>query len=265
MGNDTLTARSNGQIIDQTWYNVIRSALNQDFLPRNSSGIVTDQSGSLGSATYSWLNQYLQKLRLMNGANSVDLIAPSLSGSYQITVPASAPGSTLPISMNSSGVLSTGQIVNAQIANNAITQVKKEIRPSSATSVGSGGYMLSSSCGSFTSASTSYVDVSFLTGVIVTNGNPVWVGLVADGSAVAGAGVGNVSGCQISIVRDSTTIAEYNIQPSSASTNLLVPVSSVFTLDTGASAASHTYKIQAKGIGGDTVIIGNAKLLIYEL
>jgi len=54
-------------------------------------------------------------------AEGVTLKSPSgLALSYDITMPTGTPGSTLPLLMASNGDLSTGQIVNAQLAANAV-------------------------------------------------------------------------------------------------------------------------------------------------
>jgi len=58
MGSDSIIARANGQTIDETWFNILRSVLGVDFLPRNSAGVITSSTGSLGSDTYRWLNAY---------------------------------------------------------------------------------------------------------------------------------------------------------------------------------------------------------------
>ena len=60
MGSDTLPARANGQTIDQTWFNILQSILTADNYPRNTSGIVTNEAGSLGSKTYQWLKAYIK-------------------------------------------------------------------------------------------------------------------------------------------------------------------------------------------------------------
>jgi len=59
MGSDTLTSRTNGETIDQTWFNVPRAAMIGDWLPRNASGSVESIAGNLGSDTYRWHNAYI--------------------------------------------------------------------------------------------------------------------------------------------------------------------------------------------------------------
>lgn len=59
MATDTIPARSNGQTIDENWFNLLRTVLGVDHVPRNSSGVATAVGGSLGSATYPWLKLFL--------------------------------------------------------------------------------------------------------------------------------------------------------------------------------------------------------------
>ena len=53
MGTNTLSDRTNGQIIDEAFFNDIHSAANGDFVGRNSSGVATSGQ-ALGTATYPW-------------------------------------------------------------------------------------------------------------------------------------------------------------------------------------------------------------------
>lgn len=54
MSLEKLPARSNGQNIDETWFNLIKRILGGVIAPRNTDGEVTARAGSLGSATYRW-------------------------------------------------------------------------------------------------------------------------------------------------------------------------------------------------------------------
>lgn len=71
MGTNTIAAAVAGAIIKAANHNAIRGALNEDFFPRNSSGVVTTGAGSLGSATYKWLNLYLSKIFV--GSNNIEI------------------------------------------------------------------------------------------------------------------------------------------------------------------------------------------------
>jgi hypothetical protein len=124
MATDTLSARSNGQTIDETWYNVIRSALGTDFDPRNSSGVAIDGAGTLGTNTLRWLNAYLMAMKLMNGTKGINFLAPAgLAADYSMTFPGALPtaGLTRPIRISDSGIITFGQIGAGEIANGVVT------------------------------------------------------------------------------------------------------------------------------------------------
>ena len=55
MGIDTIASRADATTIVATWFNVIRSALNGDLVPRDSTGTATARAGSLGTETYPFL------------------------------------------------------------------------------------------------------------------------------------------------------------------------------------------------------------------
>lgn len=54
MGANTLSTKSDGNIISSDDVNQYKTALNGDVVPRNSSGVATTAGGSLGSSTYKW-------------------------------------------------------------------------------------------------------------------------------------------------------------------------------------------------------------------
>ena len=69
MGENTLATRSN-TTITADWFNDIKTALDVDHVPRNASGVATDQAGSLGTSALTWLNAYVQNLFV--GGNQID-------------------------------------------------------------------------------------------------------------------------------------------------------------------------------------------------
>lgn len=107
MGLGTIPARTNGQTIADTWFNVIRTALGGDVVPRDSNGVVGDLSGSLGTTSYTWLYAYLQKIyfKASTSGNYATLKAiSSLAANLDFTLPATLPGSgTSAMSIDSTG------------------------------------------------------------------------------------------------------------------------------------------------------------------
>ena len=66
MGTNTLTERSDGQVITQDWFNDFNQAVRLDWLPRNASNVVTNQGGSIGSNSFNWLSVYAKNYFLDN-------------------------------------------------------------------------------------------------------------------------------------------------------------------------------------------------------
>lgn len=71
MGLITIPAAVAGAIIKAANHNAIRTALTEDFVPRTTAGNVLMEAGSLGSATYRWLNLYATKLFV--GSNNMEI------------------------------------------------------------------------------------------------------------------------------------------------------------------------------------------------
>ena len=152
--------------------------------------------------------------------------------------------------------------------------------PISGSTVGVGGYGLSSSCGIFTTTSATFVDVTNLSVTIKTRGRPVIIQLVQDGSAATESDSGyigavnstsNEAQAYIKILRDSTAICMQLFESmgitSSTNTTLKIPVGSVLIYDFPA-AGTYTYKMQTrKGAvtGSFSSQFNNVKLLVREL
>ena len=63
MGTNNLTDKACGGIIDETYFNDIHEALEEDFVGRNSSG-VPEADQNLGTSLYPWGTAYLENLNL---------------------------------------------------------------------------------------------------------------------------------------------------------------------------------------------------------
>lgn len=143
------------------------------------------------------------------------------------------------------------------------------------TSLAALGQQVSNSSGSYTTTSTSLVDVTNLTVTITTTGRPVFIGLVADGTAndsylgVNGAGASDVWQGFFYILEGATNICRFAMSfqaetASAANNSVNVPLSSLFHIYVP-SAGTYTYKVQAKVIAGTVANIAFSKLIAYEL
>ncbi len=162
----------------------------------------------------------------------------------------------------SSGVISVKNqgITATQIANNTITRAQE-------AAVGQG---VSSSSGNFSNSSGSYVDVTNLSVTITTTGRPVMIMFQAASQGYIGAAAtspNNELEFLYKILRDSTNICEGLIEFSSSSASspiINIPPGGMNCLDVGASASSHTYKLQILAAEG-LVSIHNIVMSVYEL
>lgn len=159
-------------------------------------------------------------------------------------------------------------VVTSRIADGAVTQVKRVAL----------GQQLSSSSGSFTTLSTSFVDVTNLSVTITTTGRPVWVGLVPDASggtntcSVGASSSPSASGsvpAAFKILRGATDIGQYFLTSVSADPSaktLAMPCGAINTVDVVA-AGTYTYKFQALSGTGTPVfaVVAYSKLIAFEL
>lgn len=75
MGIGNLTERGN-TIIRADWFNQLRAALLGDLVPRNASGVPTDQGGSLGTVDYEW--EAVRAARLI--IDGVEVLSSAFAG-----------------------------------------------------------------------------------------------------------------------------------------------------------------------------------------
>ncbi len=244
MGLGTLPDRADGQIINDTWYNVVKTALTVDFLSRDISGVVTDAAGNLGSLTYAWADAFLQRLRLRANGHLVNLIPPGgLAADYTLTLPVALPAQNVRLAVDNTGAMFM-----------------------------SGAFQTSASSGAFVSASASYADVTNLSVTITSGGRPIMVMLIPDGSGnqsyVASAASGNGATAQFlcQILRGATVLSQLipQISTSGASdSNCKFPPGVISFLDPVA-AGTYTYKLQAKD-GVTHSLVNYCQLIAFEI
>lgn len=225
-----------------------------------------------------------------NVANSkfLTLAPPSaMAANFTLTLP-SLPAATNIMTLDTSGnIAATLNVDNTslQISGNAIgiknfgvSQQAIANRLTGST-VGIGGVAISSSCGNFSTSSSSPVNVTNLSVTITTNGNPVQLKLIYDGSGGTNAGIvgafvnasasGNVAKVYLlngATVIDQTLVALSYVPSSAISGNydITLPSSSVSHMDFPA-AGTYTYKVQISGDGVSTAFLTFSKLVAYEI
>lgn len=138
------------------------------------------------------------------------------------------------------------------------------------------GQQVSSSTTTFSTASTSYVDVTNATVTITTTGRPVMIGLTADGStndsflmAISSNTGTALPDINFKLLEGSTTIGVYQLRSTAyafvSGGNTMWPVSSIVHFYVPA-AGTYTYKLQAKGNNAvSSAYVSYAKLYAYEL
>lgn len=253
-----------------------------------SSGSVAGAAGNItglsspASVTFS-TNKYIFKdtansfakmecadLRLFEDSSSaisnyVALISPaSLASTYTLTMPAALPASTEYMAVSSAGAVST-------VTSNELVET---VTRSTGATVGSLGVAISSAdSGSFSTTSTSAVDVTNLTVTITTSGRPVMIGLMgttSTGYISVNTSTQNFASGVIEVVRDTTTISSTFLRSvadpaSTPQVRLDVPCGSIMALD-AVSAGTYTYKIQAyTPFSSTTLAVVECLLFAYEL
>lgn len=194
----------------------------------------------------------------------------TLDASGLMTAPWAVDGSTIVVSSSTVKVPASG-ITSTELATGSVTQTKLPNRALSTGPVAVGGIGVSSSSGSFSTGSTSYVDVTNLAITITTSGRPVWIGLKSEPFAANAAITYNRASvgpgaAKITIARDGTVLYAQTLENSGAGTNTFtgIPVSALNAVDVPA-AGTYAYKIQVLVLNsGDFISVLNAELVVYE-
>jgi hypothetical protein len=258
MGLGTIPARTNGQTINETWFNILRTALGVDLVPRDTDGFVTPNGGDLGDSTNYWKHIYAAALKLRaNGFYSTIEPHASLAADFTMKLPAANPVSGSKMLF----IDSTGQLaVNVAPDNSSLEVSGNDLR------VKAGGitdamraarnYTVSATTStSATAGSASYTDGQSVS--ITTIGRPVLL-LVTSGSGTDGetgrisststGGTQNSTRVDVKILRGATGVALWELETTNTgvlnSTAAHAPAS-LIGLDTP-SAGTYTYKVQIR-------------------
>ncbi len=177
--------------------------------------------------------------------NYILIQAPStLASGYAITMPA------VPASSSFVTISSTGDLAASVATANGITRAN----------LAAVGQQVSASSGTFSTASSTFVDILNQTVTITTSGRPVQYFLQSDGSANATAFVGSPGDVWVArVLRDAVEVGTFYMQPTAS-----MPASVVLGLDTP-TGGTYTYKVQIKVTSGGGVACQYMKLVAYEL
>lgn len=193
-------------------------------------------------------------------SNGLTLSPPAaMASNYTLTLP-TVPGSTSFVTLDGTGTIAAGPATANGITRSNLAAV---------------GQVISSTCGTFTTTSTTDVDVTGLQVTITTTGRPVVLMLIPNSTsselyAFQTVSAGQITiGFYVSIVRDGSTLNSQNIELGLNTGNAQrfgVPLTSISLFDPVA-AGTYTYKIQVRSnvIGGTTVRVRDANLVAYEL
>lgn len=226
--------------------NKLRTVLDGNWGPRNTSGELADAFANLGAFNARFLTSAFRKIFFGTSTDNFS------------------------IEEDSSDII---------IKRNGAEYLKMDGNRGTISTAGAdpGAYGISrsSSSGSYSTTSTSYADVTNLECDLTTVGRPVF-GYLTAGSSLGYIQVSRTTATDmtrgfIQILRGSTVIAEHRIgfqveQNGSGDKRLHVPPGTISFFDDGVldSPGTYTYKVQAKSDSGETVILEECILEIME-
>jgi hypothetical protein len=242
-------------------------------LPGTPTFMLIDQTGQVSYSVSSVAADTVASAMTSVGANA---IASTMTSTGADAIAAD---------MSQTGANSIGSIMGAAGANtigttmgpggaNAIAATRTR---SFGTPASIGGVAISTShSGTFSTSSTSFVDVTNLSVTITTTGKPIFIGLVSGGGSGNFAFVGTVASISYfpirsggRFVRDSTSLAEHIIGSWGSTSqywSLYLPPSSFNIID-APPAGTYVYKFQARVFDNPYTIFycQYAKIIAYEL
>lgn len=226
MGVEVIATRSDGQTILQSWFNVFKSVLDGNVVPRDSTGTPVDGAGSLGDGTYNFL-------KLFVGLAASGLSIEESAGTMIIKV-----GGTTVASFNGSGfVFLDGSIAYTKLAQQ--------------------NFQKSSSCGNYSSSSPSHTPITNFSVALVTSGQRnVRIEVMPDGSLSSDSNMGGV-GMEIILYKNAVILARWSFAGSMPS--------NIFYVDISVSAGTQTYSMTAANTTPGTIGMNDSILVCSEI
>lgn len=242
----------------------------------------TQNSGitaSIGAGTYNLFEN-------ASGTNAISLKSPaSLGASYSLTFLTGLPSVTSVLTINNSGNMGTqtydqvgsnmsstgadavavstttagANSIAAKVTSTGANAIAGARTRSVSSSVGVGGVAVSSSCGTFTSGASSFVNVNNLSVTITSSGRPIMIMLVPDTSGNASYINSGVNGVFLQLARTGgVSTLSYT---ATSNTSFLTPQTNFID---PAVAGTYTYTVQVNP-GGSSMSVNNYILVAYEL
>lgn len=222
MGSNNLQTKNPGDVISTMDPNQYKTSLTGDIVPRNISGVPSNNAGSIGSSIYRWANGFFKSLNIGLPASAISIY--EAAGELIIEV-----GGIIALKVSEFGW------DGAFIEQATITPTKRETANKVSTS----------SLSNTSTTSTSYADMAGATLSITCSGvRPVYL-TMEKGSFLHS---GTASDWMIAFVKDGSIICEYT-----AGQNITLPMSAFTFIDPNPTAGSHTYKIQWKNVSAGTL------------
>lgn len=271
-------------------------------IPITSGGGVAGSPGSIGSLTspaaatytagsklFTWTADTAKSAAMDNGAvtiretnvasaKGITLQSPTgLGADYSLTFLTGLPVSTQLINVSSSGAMGniTYDAVGQAMTSTGANAIAASRTRATGTTVAAGGVAVSSAI-SFTTSSTSFVDITNATVTITTSGRPIFIGLSGNGlgadAYIGGSSTSGVSAIEIAfrLYRDASVLNTFRIDNILTATNwqeLRIPPGAIVMIEAQA-AGTYVYKLQgAIGVAGSgrQLEITGCRLIAYEL
>lgn len=243
-------------------------------LPGATSFMRMDSAGNMSSditVDDSTIAISSSQLVVKTGGITATQIANGTITTTQISATAGIVGTQLANTTITSTQLASNAVTTAKITDQNVTQAKIAFRGASATA-GVGDVGISATLSSFTTSSTSFVDVTNLTLDLTTLGNPIYMQLVSQGGAndtfikgTRSATTGTIS-VYLQFLADGVAIGRFLFQqPNSTTSDALFITPTLSAMYVSASATTYTIKLQAAVDSGSTVQLDKLQLIAYEI
>jgi len=266
MGQDTIPARSSGQTIISEFFNTLRSVLNETQVPRNSSGVATDQGGDLGTTAIRFGDAYIKKVILNTIGSAMTLSEDGTSFRFD-----AATGKDYSFYINSvlKGFIDSNGIDGAGLKDLSAPFSSTEARVDGGATSALGQVGVGASTGAATTASTTWVDAGTSVSQ-VTNGGTILITLESASSSAHLSATntgGTTATAQFRFMRDAVPLNVSDVGTFATSVvgvSCVVPPGSLVQYDQPG-AGTYVYKLQYQVLTGTAVAATNVRIRVVEL